>query len=97
MLSQEFAATLNCFSVRSRTSLNEMVVLLSPFAVLKCTDSSKSHVSLSELLVGCTSPPDITLATKYTLASMVNAHKSFLFSRFDFSDETRQTTYNPDL
>ncbi|KAF2911532.1 hypothetical protein DAI22_11g187100 [Oryza sativa Japonica Group] len=39
--------------------------------VLKCTDSSKSHVSLSELLVGCTSPPDITLATKYTLASMI--------------------------
>ncbi|EEC68460.1 hypothetical protein OsI_36686 [Oryza sativa Indica Group] len=39
--------------------------------VLKCTDSSKNHVSLSELLVGCTSPPDITLATKYTLASMI--------------------------
>uniref|UniRef100_A0A0E0MGX3 DUF629 domain-containing protein n=1 Tax=Oryza punctata TaxID=4537 RepID=A0A0E0MGX3_ORYPU len=39
--------------------------------VLKCTGSSKSHVSLSKLLVGCTSPPDITLTTKYTLASMI--------------------------
>uniref|UniRef100_A0A0D9XTU6 DUF629 domain-containing protein n=1 Tax=Leersia perrieri TaxID=77586 RepID=A0A0D9XTU6_9ORYZ len=39
--------------------------------VLNCTDSSESHVSLSKLLVGCKSPPDITLTTKYTLASMI--------------------------
>ncbi|XP_040384498.1 uncharacterized protein LOC107303402 [Oryza brachyantha] len=39
--------------------------------VLNSMGSSESHVSLSKLLIGCTSPTNITITTKYTLASMI--------------------------